>query len=163
MAGDVDAAGIKNTDKIFYHGFINSAGQKMSKSVGNVIHPAEVVKKYGIDATRYFLLRHAHPFEDTDITWERLDEWYTAHLVNGLGNLVARVMKLAETYLPASVIVEKAPHTSAVFEAVERFEFNTAMNEVWEQIQELDQGITVDEPFKVVKRDSKKDWSSSPS
>lgn len=150
------SAGIKNTDKIFYHGFINSAGQKMSKSVGNVIHPAEVVKKYGIDATRYFLLRHAHPFEDTDITWERLDEWYTAHLVNGLGNLVARVMKLAETYLPASVIVEKGHYTSAVFEAVERFEFNTAMNEVWEQIQELDQGITVDEPFKVVKTDSKK-------
>src|SRR3989344_4672838 len=93
------SAGIKNTDQIFYHGFINSGGQKMSKSLGNVISPYEVVEKYGTDATRYILLRHVHPFEDSDITWERLDEWYTADLVNGLGNLVARVMKMASQYL----------------------------------------------------------------
>ena len=86
------SAQIKNTDKIFYHGFINSGGQRMSKSLGNVISPYELVKKYGTDATRYLLLRHVHPVDDSDVTWERLDEWYTANLVNGLGNLVARVM-----------------------------------------------------------------------
>ena len=73
-------------------------GQKMSKSVGNVISPHDLVAKYGTDATRYMLLRHVHPSQDTDVTWERMDEWYTANLVNGLGNLVARVMKLAETH-----------------------------------------------------------------
>ena len=97
------SAGIKNTDQIFYHGFINSGGQKMSKSLGNIISPYDLVKKYGTDATRYMLLRHINPMEDSDVTWERLDEWYTAHLTNGLGNLVARVMKLAEeSYNPTA-------------------------------------------------------------
>jgi methionyl-tRNA synthetase len=93
------SADVKATDKVVYHGFINSGGQKMSKSIGNVISPYELIAKYGTDATRYLLLRHVHPFDDSDVTWEKLDEWYTANLVNGLGNLVARVMKMAETHL----------------------------------------------------------------
>ena len=92
------SAGIKNTDQVFYHGFINSGGQKMSKSLGNVISPYNLVEKYGTDATRYLLLRHAHSTEDTDITWEKLDEWYNAHLANGLGNLVSRVLKMSQSY-----------------------------------------------------------------
>ncbi|MEK7135810.1 MAG: methionine--tRNA ligase, partial [Patescibacteria group bacterium] len=115
------SAGIKNTDQIFYHGFINSGGQKMSKSLGNIISPYDLVKKYGTDATRYMLLRHINPMEDSDVTWERLDEWYTAHLTNGLGNLVARVMKLAETYNPAvNIFIQPAP--SKVID----FKFNQA-------------------------------------
>src|SRR6185503_3299152 len=58
------SAGIKNTDKVIYHGFITSGGQKMSKSLGNVIDPASLVAEYGTDAVRLFLARHVHPFED---------------------------------------------------------------------------------------------------
>ena len=83
------AADLPPTDQVFYHGFINSGGQKMSKSIGNVISPYELVEKYGTDATRYILLRHVHPTDDSDLTWEKMDEWYTANLVNGLGNLTA--------------------------------------------------------------------------
>ena len=75
------SAGVKNSDQVFYHGFINSGGQRMSKSLGNVINPYELVKKYGTDATRYLLLRHVHPVDDSDVTWEKLDEWYTACLL----------------------------------------------------------------------------------
>lgn len=148
------SANIKNTDTVFYHGFINSGGQKMSKSLGNVISPYELVEKYGTDATRYLLLRHVHPSEDSDVTWERLDEWYTANLVNGLGNLVARVMKLAETHLdvPAALPSEAL----RVSEHLDTFEFNKAMDAVWVRIQKADERITAEEPFKVVKEDREK-------
>lgn len=151
------SAQIKNTDKIFYHGFINSGGQRMSKSLGNVISPYDLVKKYGTDATRYLLLRHVHPTEDSDVTWERLDEWYTANLVNGVGNLVARVMKLAESNLDAPVAL---PPDSNVFRAfqdkITASEFNQAIDSIWNQVQLTDGRITAEEPFKVVKIDVEK-------
>jgi methionyl-tRNA synthetase len=146
------SAGIKNTDQVFYHGFINSGGQRMSKSLGNVINPYDLVKKYGTDATRYLLLRHVHPVDDSDITWERLDEWYTANLVNGLGNLVARVMKLAELYLP--VPTEKKGsglRPQEIEEAMQSFAFNHALDYVFARVSGLDKRITDTEPFKLIK------------
>ncbi|MBU6214835.1 methionine--tRNA ligase [Patescibacteria group bacterium] len=152
------SAGMKNTDQIFYHGFINSGGQRMSKSLGNVINPHELVKKYGTDATRYMLLRHVHPVEDSDITWERLDEWYTANLANGLGNLVARVMKLAETYLTDSVApVDTAlPPPLEHEKTVNAFRFNEAMDMIWARIQKADERMAAEKPFAVVKEDSER-------
>lgn len=144
------SVGIKNTDQVFYHGFINSGGQRMSKSLGNVISPYELVEKYGTDATRYILLRHVHPFDDSDVTWERLDEWYTANLVNGLGNLVARVMKLCEDNLDAY---------SGVFSwdgyigNMESYNLQAAMDAVWSRIQKVDEKITTTAPFRVIKED----------
>ncbi|MFA5744734.1 MAG: methionine--tRNA ligase [Candidatus Paceibacterota bacterium] len=142
------SADIKTTDTVFYHGFITSGGQKMSKSLGNVISPFELVKKYGTDATRYMLLRHVHPTEDSDVTWERLDEWYTANLTNGLGNLVARVTKLSETHLSVSGINPRKD-----FEELDQFNFQSAMDGIWARIQKLDQKITETEPFKIIKSD----------
>lgn len=151
------SAGMKNTDQVFYHGFINSGGQRMSKSLGNVINPYELVEKYGTDATRYLLLRHVHPFEDTDITWERLDEWYTADLVNGLGNLVARVMKLAEDHLPEPIAVpEAAPFSAELTNGLGRFEFNEALDYVWGKIAAADLRMTNEEPFKLIKTNPEK-------
>ena len=146
------SADVKNTDQVFYHGFINSGGKKMSKSLGNVINPYELVEKYGIDATRYLRLRHVHPTEDSDITWERLDEWYTAHLVNGLGNLVSRVMKLSEQYLDAPITIpEPAPFPKEL--SLDSFTFNEALDYIWKRIGDADERITKEEPFKVVKTD----------
>lgn len=149
------SAGIKNTDQIFYHGFINSGGQRMSKSLGNVISPYELVEKYGTDATRYLLLRHVHPTEDSDVTWERLDEWYTANLVNGLGNLVARVMKLAGDNLAAPIALTDVDTqiAPAFVEALESFRFNEAMDQVFTIIAECDAFMTAHEPFRKVKSD----------
>lgn len=144
------SADIKNTDQVFYHGFINSGGQKMSKSIGNVISPYELIEKYGTDATRYMLVRHVHPTEDTDVTWERMDEWYTANLVNGLGNLVARVMKLAEDNLPAPVTGSTEIHPEFLTRLNE-FRFNEALDYVFEMIAECDGVMTERAPFKKVK------------
>ncbi|MBU1292570.1 methionine--tRNA ligase [Patescibacteria group bacterium] len=148
------SAGIKNTDQVFYHGFINSGGQRMSKSLGNVISPYELVEKYGTEATRYVLLRHVHPTEDSDVTWERLDEWYTANLVNGLGNLLARIMKLAETHLEKGIDQpEEDDFDPKYWNSLDTFEFSQGMDLVWSKIQVLDERITREEPFKLVKSD----------
>ncbi len=147
------SADIKNTDQVFYHGFITSGGAKMSKSLGNVISPYELVEKYGTEATRYLLLRHVHPAEDSDVTWERLDEWYLANLVNGLGNLVARVMKLAEDNLTGPVQLEKGDLDidAAFTHALDSFAFNEAVDYVFAIIGECDAYMTAKEPYKKVK------------
>lgn len=145
------SADIKPTDRVFYHGFITSGGQKMSKSLGNVINPKELVEKYGTDATRYLLLRHVHPVEDTDITWERLDEWYTAGLVNGLGNLTARVMKLSETHLKAGVRSDSLLPQGEYVAAFDALDLQAAADYIWGHVQALDKKITDTKPFSVVK------------
>lgn len=145
------SAGMQPSLQIFVGGFIISDGQKMSKSLGNVISPLELVARYGTDATRYLLLRHVHPFDDTDITWERLDEWYTAHLVNGLGNLVARVMKMAEDNLSAPVLVASQPFETAFSDALTRFRFDEAMNMIFAHIGKGDEYIQETQPFKMLK------------
>jgi len=147
------SAGIKATDKIVYGGFINSGGQKMSKSLGNTISPFELTNKYGTDATRYLLLRHVHPFDDSDVTWEKLDEWYTANLVNGLGNLVARVMKMSETHLEAE---DFAPLDPAMLDAPETYNLQEVVDHIWALIAKADLVIAKTEPFKLIKTEPEK-------
>ena len=152
--GMLMSAGIKATDKVIYHGFITSGGQKMSKSLGNVIEPYAIVDEYGADALRYFLARHVHPFEDSDVTMEKFKESYNADLANGLGNVTARIMKLAETHLEAPIErPEVVGFPDEYTEAIEKYEYNRALDFVWGEIQKLDQKITTTEPFKLVKTD----------
>src|SRR3989338_11271203 len=80
---------------LFVHGYVTMEGQKMSKSLGNVIDPFELVEKYGTDAVRYFFLREIPPTEDGDFSYEKFEARYNADLASGLGNLVARVITLA--------------------------------------------------------------------
>lgn len=151
------SAGLPQTDTIAYHGFINSGGQKMSKSLGNVISPYEVVDRYGTDAARYILLRHVHPTDDSDLTWEKMDEWYTANLVNGLGNLVARVLKMAETYDAFPDELEKPDLSkSSMAGAIDSYDFQMYMDLTWRIISDNDQVITDREPFKLYKTDPDK-------
>lgn len=145
------SADLPATQCVAYHGFITSGGQKMSKSLGNVIAPSELVARYGTEATRYLLLRHVNPFEDTDITWERLDEWYTANLVNGLGNLTARILKMSESHLASGTEGDGDTHV-----AVEEYNVQTAMDTIWSGIQKLDEKITETEPFKLIKTEPEK-------
>ncbi len=160
------SAGIAPTDQVFYHGFINSGGQKMSKSIGNVISPYELVEKYGTDATRYILLRHVHPTDDSDLTWEKMDEYYTANLVNGLGNLTARIMKMAETHLERPVDVPdvtlKDDNDVDLVQLFDSFNFQNALDQIWGgvetmdwyihfSINEIDEQIQLTQPFKKIK------------
>jgi len=137
------SAGLPNSHQIIIHGFINSGGQKMSKSLGNVISPDELAEKYGTDAVRYLLLRHVHPTEDTDVTWKKLDEWYNAGLADGLGNTVSRIMKLSEDNLDTSAISDK----KLVAEVLNEYKFDSVMNNIWGRISELDKEIQEEKPW----------------
>ncbi len=151
MSGEV-----KNTDTVVYHGFITSGGQKMSKSLGNVIEPIALATEYGTDALRYFLARHVHPFEDSDFTMERLKDAYNADLANGIGNLASRIMQLAQTHLTEPVAVEFVPYPQEFTDALDRFEISKAAEYVWQRIATLDQKITETAPFKVIKEDAER-------
>jgi len=145
------SADIKNTDRIFYHGFITSGGQKMSKSLGNVINPLSVAQKYGTDALRYMLLRHMSPTEDSDLTEQLMCDYYNAHLTNGIGNLVARVMKLAEEHLSEPVALSAAGVAPEHLSLVGAFKFNEAMDSIFQMISRVDERINAEEPYKKIK------------
>ncbi|MEX1027894.1 MAG: methionine--tRNA ligase [Candidatus Paceibacterota bacterium] len=147
------SAGLPTSRQIVINGFITSGGQKMSKSVGNVISPHELVAAYGTDALRYYLLRELQPFEDSDFTHERFLEVYNANLANGVGNLVARVMKMAETHLEASPAIPDDTMPREYKDAFERFDLQRAADIAWEHIGTLDERIAEEEPFKLVKTD----------
>ncbi|MDO8517686.1 MAG: methionine--tRNA ligase [bacterium] len=138
---------------ILVHGFITSGGKKMSKTLGNIIDPQELLEEYGTDAVRYFLARHITPFEDGDITRESFKEIYNANLANGLGNLVARVMQLAETHLEKGTRPEVVGFPPEYTQALDNFEVNRALDFVFLRIKALDQTITQTEPFKLVQTD----------
>ena len=92
------AVGLPLPKTILVHGFIVSGGKKMSKTLGNVVDPADISEKYGAEALRYFLLREIPIFEDGDFTMERFEAAYNGSLANGLGNLVSRSITMAQSY-----------------------------------------------------------------
>lgn len=145
------SANVKTTDHIFYHGFITSGGQKMSKSIGNVINPLSIVERYGTDALRYILLRHVSPTEDSDLTEQLMYDYYNAHLTNGIGNLVARVMKLAEEHLSEPVTLSNTGASPKHLSLVGAFKFNEAMDGIFQIISRTDERINAEEPYKKIK------------
>jgi methionyl-tRNA synthetase len=136
------AAGIELPRAIFAHGFFTIDGQKISKSLGNVIAPKQLVDKYGVDGTRYLVLS-AYPFgEDGDISFDRLDTKYNADLANGLGNLVARVSKLAEG---SRFTIQDLRFTNNEF--VENYKFDEALKVIWGWIATIDKEVNEKKPW----------------
>jgi len=143
--------------EIYAHGFILSEGRKMSKTLGNVIDPFDLIIKYGADAVRYYFLREITPFEDGDITLEKFKEAYNANLANGLGNLTSRVMKMSEQYLGEKEHVTRNEELSDDYKRfMDNFELNKAMDLIWQKISEMDLKIQKTQPFKLIKTDEKR-------
>jgi len=142
---------------IFVHGFITVGGQKMSKSLGNVIDPFELVKKYGTDAVRYFLLREIPPTEDGDFTYEKFEQRYNSDLASGLGNLVARVITLAKISNFQFLISKQIPNPKfktiinntwgKYREDLDEFKFNEALISIWDLISFCDRYIEKERPW----------------
>jgi methionyl-tRNA synthetase len=147
------SAGIESSKQIFIRGFIIVSGQKMSKSLGNVISPKEMVEKFGIDGTRYLLLSMGGNFgEDTDVTWEKMIEKYNADLANGLGNLVSRVVKLSDG------LIDKFKKDEFEFSDefknwIDTLEFGQALDHIWNMIREDNRYIEENKPWELAKSD----------
>lgn len=135
---------------IVSHGHVLADGQKMSKSIGNVIDPVEVLNRHGVDAFRYFFLRHIDTFVDSDFTWEKFESAYNNELANDLGNLVQRLATLCAK----NSIKGRARATDFLPEYIElmgNYEFSKAFAYVWQKVQDLNKSIDEQKPWELAK------------
>jgi len=150
------SAGLEVPRQLFVHGFITVEGQKMSKSIGNVVYPKDIVSEFGVDATRYYFLREVSPFEDGDFSRERFVSRYNADLANGLGNFASRVSgmvsaqgKLSNEFTMMDLEVEqKIKSTKEEIEKMmDEFRFNDALAALWELISFGDAYVNEKKPW----------------
>lgn len=145
--------GLPLPKSLYVHGFVNVSGQKISKSLGNVINPHEIVKTYGVDAFRYFFLRHVPSYGDGDFTWEEFNRAYNNELGNELGNAVQRTAVMIEKYQNGLIgDIPASEHDAAVYhESLAEFKFDRALDSVWEQVRGLNQYIDEQKPWVIAK------------
>ncbi|MBP7804912.1 MAG: methionine--tRNA ligase [Candidatus Pacebacteria bacterium] len=177
------AAGVANSHRIVINGFVTGeGGVKMSKTLGNVVNPKDVVVEYGTDALRLFLVKELSTFEDSPFSMSRFKETYNADLANGLGNLLSRTFTMASSLggtikkypsMPVSFevhglsMVERIEGMSildhintevipAYKKALDNFELGKAADTIWSLIALLDRTIARTEPFRHIKTEPEK-------
>ena len=153
------AAKIPNTHTIVINGWITGEGGiKMSKSIGNVVDPLMVISEYGADALRFFVTKELQPFEDSPFEIGKFKEVYNAHLANGIGNLVSRMMKMATSY-GAKLSEENIKNSQDSVDIlnnqenkdIESFRLDLYVQGIFDEFTKLDQFIQKEEPFKKFK------------
>lgn len=145
--------GLSLPKKLLVHGHVNVDGAKMSKSVGNVVDPNQVINEYGAEAFRYFFARHIPTQDDGDFSWEKFEAAYNGELGNDLGNLVQRVASMILRY-QAGVIGDKtqAEHDMGAYRGyMQNLQFDRALDEIWETIRSLNQYLENVQPWKIAK------------
>jgi methionyl-tRNA synthetase len=140
---------------LYVHGFVTVNDKKMSKTLGNVVSPKEIIDKYGVDAFRYFFLRHIPSYEDGDFSWERLEAAYNNELADQLGNAVSRTAAMIARYQKGVIgPIPEADHDVGPYrQALEQCRFDRALDEVWEQVRGLNQYIEEAKPWELAKTD----------
>lgn len=149
--------------EILVHGYITADGEKMSKTVGNVVDPFEVIAKYGVDAFRYYFTRHIPTMDDGDFSWTKMNEAYNNELANELGNLVSRVATMCEKYGISSEFDSSDYHQNlAKFagfseerfsELMDQLEFGSALEHAWKLVQGANRFIDEAKPWELAKTD----------
>jgi methionyl-tRNA synthetase len=142
---------------LYVHGFVTYNGEKMSKSIGNVVSPNEVVEKYGADAFRYFFMRHIPAYDDGDFSWETFEAAYNNELANELGNAVGRTAAMIQRYQGG--VIGEVPaddyDITSYKEALEACRFDKALDDIWSQVRGLNQYIDEEKPWALAKLDDK--------
>lgn len=152
------SAGISLPKILFVHGYITVDGQKMSKSLGNVINPYDLVEKYGCDAVRYFLLREIPALGDGDFTFEKFEKRYNSDLAGGIGNLLSRTLVMINkknvifNRNPEAIFVDKNQEVNKKIK--DNFiQFNDALSEIWELVSFCDKYIEEKKPWAIEDKD----------
>lgn len=163
------AANIPNSTNIIIDGFIVSGGQKMSKSLGNVISPYDIVEEYKSvtdfpeEVLRFALTHDIANFEDGDMTPDSIKNSYITNLQNGIGNQVSRIMKLSSQYLSIEEVYniiklsEEKSLNDEFKNNLDNFKLNEAIHLVTEKHKKLDEYIQETAPFKLVKSELEED------
>ena len=142
------SAGLKLPNTILVHGYFTVDGQKMSKTIGNIVDPNTLIATYGAESLRYYFLRELPTFADGDFSERRFKELYNADLANGLGNLVARVAKLAtNVQCPMSNAKYEDIYKKNYKKAIEEYQLHDALSIIWETIKATDQYINDKKPW----------------
>lgn len=142
---------------IFIHGYLTVAGAKISKSLGNVIDPVDLVNKYGTDPLRYYFLAKIPASGDGDFNRSHFEEVYQAELANGLGNLIQRVTSLCDRS-KLSFPVEPTPSLPILWpelkETLANYRFHDSLALLWKKLQKLDQLIDQQRPWELIDQES---------
>jgi methionyl-tRNA synthetase len=153
----LNAIGEEPPHQVFAHGFFTVDGQKISKTLGNVIDPVQIVHEYSSDVTRYFLLRDIPFGQDGDFSHDRLAKRYNADLANGLGNLVSRTLNMFEKFYPdfngkIKVPTELEPIIKNIDPLIENLAFDKALAAIWDLIAWADNRIETTKPWELAKK-----------
>jgi methionyl-tRNA synthetase len=162
------AVGEKPPDVIFVHGYFTVEGQKMSKTLKNVVDPNFLVKEYGPDAVRYLLLTQFPFGQDGDIDERKLAEKYNSDLANDLGNLVSRVINMVKSYcegkIPQPLLYDKSDDElkdeavtcgEVVFEHISKINLNQAIEQAMKLVRSTNRYIENQAPWNLAKNDDK--------
>lgn len=153
------SAGLELPKNIFVHGYVTSEGQKMSKTLGNVVNPFEVIKDYGQSATRYYLLREISTTSDGDFSEKRFSEIYNSELANQLGNWVNRVFTMLDKY-DVKVVKKDINKYLEIYREVdketEKFNLREALVKLWQVVKFENQLLEKEKPWELAKTDQKR-------
>ncbi|MEI8097032.1 MAG: methionine--tRNA ligase [Candidatus Moraniibacteriota bacterium] len=139
---------------IYAHEYLTINGEKMSKTLGNVIYPRELIEKFGVDGTRYLLLTALPYTKDGDLSWGKMIEKYNADLANGLGNLVSRVLKLSEKLSSGEyAVVNETMLPEELVQLIEEYRLSEALQSIWKKIAEANRYIDETKPWELAKID----------
>ncbi len=144
------ALGLELPQELAIHGFFSINGQKMSKTLGNVINPNEIVKQYGAEAAKYLILSQFSFGSESDINVDGFQEKYNSDLVNGLGNLINRTTKMVEEYLDAKIDINFTEQ-DIISNKIEHLDFKGALVNIWKIIHETNSLIDEKKPWVLIK------------
>ena len=142
---------LKIPTTIYVNSFLSLNGQKISKSLGNIIRPTELVEKYGTDAIRYYLLKFGPIVDDADFSENHLIEVYNGELANGIGNTLSRVFALAKKNeidftIPTSISI-------SLNSEFENFRPDRCIETIFEKVSEINRDINAKEVWKIEDKD----------
>lgn len=142
------SAGIELPKQVFVNGFLSLNGQKISKSIGNVLRPTDLVAQYSVDGVRYYLLRYTGITEDSDISEDKIRTAYNSDLANGLGNLVSRVVTLCDK-IGLTAHDHPTQFNPHMEDHLAKFQFNDVLAYIWDEIAQVDRKINDEKPWEL--------------